>query len=122
MASINECDNRMKYERKEFEELLKYMHECYDKMDDGDTDAVYEKDVIIGFGNRIAHAMGGAATYTALEDAITYILEQEYEEYKERLEYYLDSPIDRDYIVQIAKEMFNLFLPDEIIFNNDTNK
>ena len=47
---------------------------------------------------------------------------EEYEEYKERLEYYLDSPIDRDYIVQIAKEMFNLFLPDEIIFNNDTNK
>ena len=47
---------------------------------------------------------------------------EEYEEYKERLEYYLNSPIDRDYIVQIAKEMFNLFLPDEIIFNNDTNK
>lgn len=83
MASINEIDSRMKQEFNEFKELLKYMHECYDKMDDGDTDAVYEKDVIIGFGNRIAHAKGGAATYTALEDAIQYILEQEYEEYEE---------------------------------------
>ena len=83
MASINEIDSRMKQEYTEFKELLKYMHECYDKMSEGDSDAVYEKDVIIGFGNRIAHAKGGAATYTALEDAITYILEQEYEEYEE---------------------------------------
>lgn len=79
MASITEIDSRMKYECEEFKELLKYMRECYDKMNDGDSDAVYEKDVIIGFGNRIAHAKGGAATYTALEYAITYILEQEYE-------------------------------------------
>lgn len=83
MASFNEIDSRMKQECNEFKELLKYMQECYGKMDEGDTDAVYEKDVVIGFGNRIAHAKGGAATYTALEYAITYILEQEYEEYEE---------------------------------------
>ena len=80
MASITEIDSRMKYECEEFKELLKYMRECYDKMHEGDTDAVYEKDVIIGFGGRIAHGKGGAATYTALEEAIEYILEQEYEE------------------------------------------
>ena len=53
----------------------------------------------------------------ALEEKI-----EEREDQKEKLEYFLDAPFDSDYIIQVAKEMFNLFLPDEVIFNNDTNK
>ena len=66
----------------------------------------------------------GIITYTEIQREAEALEEkiEEYEGEKEKLEYFLNSPIDRDYIVQIAKEMFNLFLPDEIIFNNDTNK
>ena len=53
----------------------------------------------------------------ALEEKI-----EEREGIVERLEYFLDAPVDYDYIVQMAKEKLNLFLPNEIIFNNDTNK
>ena len=52
----------------------------------------------------------------ALEDKVN-----EYEAEVEKLEYLIDSPIDYNYIVRIAKEKLNLFLPDEIIYNNDTN-
>lgn len=66
----------------------------------------------------------GIITYTEMQREAEALEEkiEENEEEKERLEYFLDSPIDKDYIVKIAKEMFNLFLPDEIVFNNDTNK
>ncbi len=47
---------------------------------------------------------------------------EEYEAEAEKLEYLIDCPIDYDYIVRIAKEKLNLFLPDEIIYHNDTNK
>ena len=50
-------------------------------------------------------------------------LEQRVEEYEnaiEELEYLLDSPVDYDYIVRIAREKLGLHLPDEIIYNNDT--
>ena len=53
----------------------------------------------------------------ALEEKI-----EEREGIVERLEYFLAAPIDYDYIVQMAKEKLNLFLPNEIIFNNNTNK
>ncbi len=53
----------------------------------------------------------------ALEDKVN-----EYEAEVEKLEYLIDSPVDYDYIVRIAKEKLNLYLPDEIIYNNDTNK
>lgn len=52
----------------------------------------------------------------ALEDKVN-----EYEAEVEKLEYLIDSPIDYNYIVRIAKEKLNLYLPDEIIYNNDTN-
>ena len=52
----------------------------------------------------------------ALEDKVN-----EYEAEVEKLEYLIDSPVDYDYIVRIAKEKLNLYLPDEIIYNNDTN-
>ena len=53
----------------------------------------------------------------ALEDKVN-----EYEAEVEKLEYLIDSPVDYDYIVRIAKEKLNLYLPDEIIYNNDANK
>ena len=53
----------------------------------------------------------------ALEDKVN-----EYEAEVEKLEYLIDSPVDYDYIVRIAKEKLNLYLPDEIIYNNDTNQ
>lgn len=52
-------------------------------------------------------------------------LEQKVEEYEgevERLEYLIDCPVDYDYIVRIAREKLNLYLPDEIVYHNDTNK
>ncbi len=52
-------------------------------------------------------------------------LEQKVEEYEkniEELEYLLDSPVDYDYIVRMAREKLGLHLPDEIIYYNDSNK
>ena len=46
---------------------------------------------------------------------------EEYEAEKEELEYLINSPVDYEYIIRVAKEKLNLFLPDEIIYNNDTN-
>ena len=82
MKHYDYADEQMKRERKQFEELLKYMEECHDKMDD-DADAVYGAEVVIGFGGRFARSTGSAATFTALQDAINYILEEDYEEYAE---------------------------------------
>ena len=44
---------------------------------------------------------------------------EEYENAIEELEYLLDSPVDYDYIVRIAREKLGLHLPDEIIYHND---
>ena len=52
------------------------------------------------------------------------VLEEKVEEYEaevEKLEYLIDSPVDYDYIIRIAKEKLNLYLPDEIIYHNDSN-
>ncbi len=46
---------------------------------------------------------------------------EEYEAEKEELEYLIDSPVDYEYIIRVAKEKLNLFLPDEIIYHNDSN-
>ena len=40
----------------------------------------------------------------------------------EKLEYLINCPVDYDYIVRVAKEKLNLYLPDEIIYHNDSNK
>ncbi len=47
---------------------------------------------------------------------------EEYEKNIEELEYLLDSPVDYDYIVRMAREKLGLHLPDEIIYYNDSNK
>ena len=46
---------------------------------------------------------------------------EEYEAEKEELEYLINSPVDYEYIIRVAKEKLNLFLPDEIIYHNDSN-
>ena len=53
----------------------------------------------------------------ALEDKV-----EKYEAEVEKLEYLIDSPIDYDFIVRVAREKLNLYLPNEIIYHNDTNK
>ena len=48
-------------------------------------------------------------------------LEEKVESYKnsiEELEYWLEAPMDDDYIMKFAREKLDLFRPDEIIFNN----
>lgn len=52
----------------------------------------------------------------ALEDKV-----DEYEAEIEELEYLINSPVDYDYIIKVAKEKLNLLLPDEIIYHNDSN-
>lgn len=44
-----------------------------------------------------------------------------YEYEIEELRYLVDSPIDYEYIVRVAREKLGLHLPDEIIYYNDTN-
>lgn len=48
-------------------------------------------------------------------------LEEKVDSYKnsiEELEYWLEAPMDDDYIMKFAREKLDLFRPDEIIFNN----
>lgn len=53
----------------------------------------------------------------ALEEKV-----EEYEAEVEELEYFLNSPMDYDYVVRLAKKKLNLYLPDEIIYHSDTNE
>ena len=39
----------------------------------------------------------------------------------EELKYLIDCPVDRDYIVRVAREKLGLALPDEIVYYNDYN-
>lgn len=52
----------------------------------------------------------------ALEDRI-----EQYEYEIEELRYLVDSPVDYDYIVRVAREKLGLHLPDEIVYYNDYN-
>jgi cell division protein FtsB len=52
----------------------------------------------------------------ALEDKV-----EEYEAEVEELEFLINSPVDYEYIIRVAKEKLNLLLPDEIIYHNDSN-
>lgn len=40
----------------------------------------------------------------------------------DELQYLIDSPVDYDYIVRIAREKLNLYLPDEIVYYSDINE
>lgn len=49
-------------------------------------------------------------------------LEEKVDRYKnsiEELEYWLEAPMDDDYIMKFAREKLDLFRPDEVVFNND---
>ena len=37
----------------------------------------------------------------------------------EELEYLIEAPMDRDYIIRIAREKLGLVLPDEIVYHTD---
>lgn len=43
----------------------------------------------------------------------------EYEEAIDKLKFDLEQEMDEDYIMRIAREKLNYYLPDEIIFYND---
>jgi len=53
----------------------------------------------------------------ALEEQI-----EEYREMREELAELINSDLDYETIVRIAKERWGLYLPDEEIFQNDRNK
>ncbi len=40
----------------------------------------------------------------------------------EELQYWIDAPMDDDYIMKFAREKLDLFRADEIIFTNDQDK
>lgn len=46
---------------------------------------------------------------------------KEYKDSIEELEYWLDAPMNDDYIMKFAREKLDLFRPDEIVFTNDNN-
>ena len=48
-------------------------------------------------------------------------LQNEVEAYRnsiEELEYWIDAPMDDDYIMKFAREKLDLFRPDEVVFTN----
>ena len=46
---------------------------------------------------------------------------KEYKDSIEELEYWLDAPMNDDYIMKFAREKLDLFRPDEIVFTNENN-
>lgn len=49
-------------------------------------------------------------------------LQESIDDYKEsiaELEYKLELPFDREYVIKVARDKLNYHLPDEIIFYND---
>ena len=59
--------------------------------------------------------------YNDLKDREAELLAQkaEYEEEIDRLRSELEREMDNDYIMRVAREKLNYYLPDEIIFYND---
>ena len=59
--------------------------------------------------------------YNSLIEAQNKLEQQKeaYEEEIERLKSELERPMDDEYVMRIAREKLNYYLPDEIIFYND---
>lgn len=59
--------------------------------------------------------------YNSLVEAQNKLVQQKeaYEEEIERLKSELDRPMDDEYVMRIAREKLNYYLPDEVIFYND---
>ena len=68
--------------------------------------------------------VSGVMIYNANQERIKE-LEQQIEDKQEQvdeLQFLIDSPIDFDYIVRIAREKLGLHFPDETIFHKDSNE
>ena len=39
----------------------------------------------------------------------------------DELQYLLDAPVDKDYIIRVAREKLGMNFPDEIVYYNDLN-
>lgn len=68
--------------------------------------------------------ISGVMIYNANREKIKE-LEQQIEDKQEQvdeLKFLIDSPIDFDYIVRIAREKLGLHFPDEIIFHKDSKE
>ncbi len=59
--------------------------------------------------------------YNSLIEAQNKLEQQKevYEEEIERLKSELERPMDDEYVMRIAREKLNYYLPDEVIFYND---
>ncbi len=59
--------------------------------------------------------------YNSLKAQEAELLQQrdDYLDEIDRLKAELEHPMDNDYVMRIAREKLNLYLPDEIIFYND---
>lgn len=71
----------------------------------------------------IALFISGVIKYTELqrEKEALEIKKNDLTEEIEELKYFLDHPIDGEYIIRMAREKLGLNLPGEIIYYNDTN-
>lgn len=52
-------------------------------------------------------------------------LQAEIDDYKEkisRLQYYLNQPVDDEYIIEYAREYLDMYFPDEDVYYNDVNE
>ena len=67
--------------------------------------------------------VSGIMIYNANQEKIKELKEQiaDRQEQVDELNFWLDSPIDYDYIVRFAREKLGLHFPDETIFHKDTN-
>ena len=68
--------------------------------------------------------VSGVMIYNANKEKVNELRQQiaDKQEQVDELEYLIDSPIDFEYIVRIAREKLGLHFPDEIIFHKDTKE
>lgn len=67
--------------------------------------------------------VSGVMIYNANQERIKELKEQiaDRQEQVDELQFLIDSPIDFEYIVRIAREKLGLHFPDETIFHKDSN-
>lgn len=65
--------------------------------------------------------VSGVMIYNANQEKINELKQQiaDRQEQVDELQFLIDSPIDYDYIVRIAREKLGLHFPDETIFHKD---
>lgn len=68
--------------------------------------------------------VSGVMIYNANQERIKELENQieDKQEQVDELQFLIDSPIDFDYIVRIAREKLGLHFPDETIFHKDSNE